>query len=57
MSGPARLYDADFRRRTQEQAALLRRVPNECLNLPVDWNHIEVTAQVVWFVIGSIRKP
>ena len=39
MSDPARLYDVDFYRWTQEQAALLRRVPAERINLPIDWNH------------------
>ena len=39
MSNPARLYDADFFRWTQEQAALLRQVPGERVNLPIDWNH------------------
>ena len=40
MSDPARLYDVDFHRWTQEQAALLRKVPGERLNLPVDWSHV-----------------
>ena len=40
MSGSAQLYDVDFYRWTREQAALLRRVPDERLNLPIDWNHI-----------------
>ena len=39
MSNPARLYDADFFRWTQEQAALLRQVHGERVNLPIDWNH------------------
>ena len=39
MSNPAKLYDADFFRWTQEQAALLRQVPGERVNLPIDWNH------------------
>ena len=39
MSEPARLYDVDFYRWTQEQAALLRRVPGERINLPIDWSH------------------
>ena len=39
MSDPARLYDSDFYRWTQEQAALLRQVPGERINLPIDWNH------------------
>ena len=39
MSDPARLYDADFFRWTQEQAALLRQVHGERVNLPIDWNH------------------
>ena len=37
MSEPARLYDVDFYRWTQEQAALLRQVPGERINLPIDW--------------------
>ena len=40
MPGPARLYDVDFYRWTREQAALLRRIPDERLNLPVDRNHV-----------------
>ena len=39
MSDPAQLYDVDFYRWTQEQAALLRQVPGERINLPIDWNH------------------
>ena len=39
MSDPAELYDVDFFRWTQEQAALLRQVPGERINLPIDWNH------------------
>ena len=39
-SDPARLYEVDFYRWTREQAALLRKVPGERLNLPVDWNHV-----------------
>ena len=39
MSDPARLYGVDFFRWTQEQAALLRQVPDEHVNLPIDWNH------------------
>ena len=39
MSDPAKLYDDDFFRWTQEQAALLRQVPGERINLPIDWNH------------------
>ena len=39
MSDPARLYDVDFYRWTQEQAALLRQVPGERINLPIDWDH------------------
>ena len=39
MSDPARLYGVDFFRWTQEQAALLRQVPDERVNLPIDWNH------------------
>ena len=39
MSDPAELYDVDFYRWTQEQAALLRQVPGERINLPIDWNH------------------
>ena len=39
MSDPAKLYDDDFFRWTQEQAALLRQVPGERVNLPIDWNH------------------
>ena len=35
----ARLYDVDFYRWTQEQAALLRQVPGERINLPIDWTH------------------
>ena len=39
MSDPARFYDVDFYRWTQEQAALLRQVPGERINLPIDWHH------------------
>ena len=39
MSDPAQLYDVDFYRWTQEQAALLRQVPGERINLPIDWDH------------------
>ncbi len=39
MTDPAQLYEADFYRWTQEQAALLRQVPRERVNLPVDWLH------------------
>ena len=39
MSDPAKLYDVDFFRWTREQAALLRQVPAERINLPIDWNH------------------
>ena len=39
MSDSARLYDADFYRWTQEQAALLRQVPGGRINLPIDWDH------------------
>ena len=39
MSDPAQLYEADFFRWTQEQAALLRQVPSERINLPIDWEH------------------
>ena len=39
MSEPAELYDVDFFRWTQEQAALLRQVPGERINLPIDWSH------------------
>ena len=39
MSDPARFYDVDFYRWTQEQAALLRQVPGERINLPIDWDH------------------
>lgn len=39
MSDPARLYDVDFYRWTQEQATLLRQVPGERINLPIDWSH------------------
>ena len=39
MSDPASLYDVDFFRWTQEQAALLRQVPGERVNLPIDWSH------------------
>ena len=39
MSDPARLYDTDFYRWTQEQSALLRQVPGERINLPIDWRH------------------
>ena len=39
MTDPAQLYEADFYRWTQEQAALLRQVPRERINLPVDWLH------------------
>ena len=33
MPGPVRLYDVDFYRWTREQAALLRRIPDERLNI------------------------
>ena len=39
MSDPAQLYNVDFYRWTQEQAALLRQVPGERINLPIDWDH------------------
>ena len=39
MGDPAQLYEADFFRWTQEQAALLRQAPSERINLPVDWLH------------------
>ena len=39
MSEPAELYDVDFYRWTQEQAALLRQVPGERINPPIDWKH------------------
>ncbi|MDE0007798.1 MAG: DUF29 domain-containing protein [Gammaproteobacteria bacterium] len=39
MSDPAELYETDFFRWTQEQAALLRQVPGERINLPIDWRN------------------
>ena len=39
MTDPAQLYEADFYRWTQEQAALLRQLSGERINLPVDWLH------------------
>jgi len=39
MSDPSNLYDDDFFRWTREQAALLRLVPGERVNLPIDWDH------------------
>lgn len=39
MSDPAQLYETDFFRWTQEQAALLRQVPGERINLPIDWRN------------------
>ena len=39
MSDPAELYETDFFRWTQEQAALLRQVPGERINLPIDWHN------------------
>ena len=39
MSDPARFYDVDFYRWTQEQAALLRQGSGERINLPIDWDH------------------
>ncbi len=39
MADPAQLYEADFFRWTQEQASLLRQVPSERINLPIDWRN------------------
>ncbi len=39
MSDPAELYETDFFLWTQEQAALLRQLPHERVNLPIDWRN------------------
>ncbi len=39
MSDPAELYETDFFLWTQEQAALLRQLPHERINLPIDWRN------------------
>jgi hypothetical protein len=41
MSGsPARLYDEDFVRWTEEQAAALREAAGSAINLPLDWENL-----------------
>ena len=48
MSDPAQLYNVDFYRWTQEQAALLRQVPGERINLTIDWNVDQVIDPDWW---------
>lgn len=40
MSKPGDLYDEDFVRWTQQQAALLRRAKDAGVNLPLDWDNL-----------------
>jgi hypothetical protein len=40
MTKPGDLYDEDFVRWTEEQAALLRRAKTAGINLPLDWDNL-----------------